>query len=333
MKVLIVDHEQVRQLLPMKECINGMQEMFETMARGEAILPLRQMLRQPDQRGLLAVMPGFLGNPKAIGAKVITVFPGNLETRYDSHQGAVLLFETENGRLLSINDATSITATRTAAVSAVATRALARKDSSTVAILGSGTQALKHVEAMLAVLNIKKFRVWSRNRDHASRMARKANSLFDLKIEETSSAREAVTGADVICTTTSAKEPILNGEWIAEGAHINAVGYFSPSSRELDSEAVARSSLFVDRRESTINEAGEFRMARDEGKIDDSHIKGEIGDVLIGKVPGRRDGAEITLFRSLGIATEDVAATMKIYKNSLSKNIGNWVEFSAEREV
>ncbi len=333
MKVLVIGHEQVRQLLPMKECVEAMQEMFESIARGETLLPLRQIMNQPDQRGLLALMPCFLASPRAIGAKVITVFPGNLDSPYDSHQGAVLLFETENGRLLSIMDATSITSIRTAAASAVATRALARKESAVVAILGSGTQALKHIEAMRSILEIEKVRVWSRNREHALRLARKAVSLFDFEVEEVPSAKETVMDADVICTTTSAKEPILKGEWITDGAHVNAVGFSSPASRELDSDAVARSSMFVDKRESAFNEAGEFRIAREEGKIDDSHIKGEIGDVLIGKIRGRTGRREITLFRSLGIATEDITSAYAIYQNALSKNLGNWMEFSAEREV
>ena len=334
MKTLILGHDQVKQLLTMKECIEVIEAMFKALAEGKVVLPLRQVVFDPEQKGALGSMPSYLGEPKAFGSKVITYFKENTDTKYDSHQGAVLLFETENGRLLGIMDATSITAIRTAAASGVATRLLAKRRCKTLAILGSGTEAETHLEAMLAVRDLERVRVWSRNLDHARKFIERNSVSFptvDLKAAD--SVRQAVSEADIICTTTSAVEPVLAGEWISSGAHINAVGSSSPTARELDSAAVVRSRLFVDRRESALSEAGDFMIPKKEGLIDDSHILGEIGEVLLGKVVGRQSDSEVTLFKSLGIATEDVAAAHSLYTKALSSGAGTWVEFNGERKT
>jgi len=300
------------------------------------------MISQPDKKGLIAWMPSYLGAAKkAIGAKVITVFPGNLNSTLDTHQGAILLFETEGGRLLAAVDATSVTAIRTAAVSAVATRALARAEATELAILGSGTQARSHLNAMLLARRITKVRLWSRNPEHAQRFLdrwlssrHESSSKYPEtpEIQILPSVKEAVEDADIICTTTSTTQPILEGRWIPNGAHINAVGAYTPSTRELDSVAVARSLLFVDSRESAMKEAGDFLIPKNEGAITDSHIRGELGEVLEGKVRGRTSDADVTVFKSLGLATEDLAAAQYIYEKALSRSIGTWLEFSGERE-
>ncbi|MDG6997149.1 MAG: ornithine cyclodeaminase family protein [Nitrososphaerota archaeon] len=334
MKTLILGHDQVKQLLTMKDCIEAIEAMFMTLAAGKAVLPLRQVMFDPEKKGALASMPSYLGEPKAFGAKVITYFMGNMNTKFDSHQGAVLLFETENGRLLGIMDASSITAIRTAAASGVATRLLARRNSKTLAILGSGTEATTHLEVMLAVREVERVLVWSKTPDHARKFVERNTTSFprvELKVAE--SIRQAVSNADIICTTTGAVEPILAGEWIKQGAHINAVGSSLPTARELDSAAVLKSRLFVDRKESALREAGDFLIPKKEGLIDDSHIKGEIGEVLTGRVIGRREESDVTLFKSLGIATEDVAAAHLLYTKALSQGSGTWVEFSSERET
>lgn len=331
MKILVLGGEQVESLLAMDDCIRVMRDALQALAKGQAVLPLRQILRQPDGAGLLAIMPSFLDNLPALGLKAISVFFGNIGTTYESHQGAVLLFETKNGRLLSIQDASSITAIRTAAVSAVATDLLARKDASTLGILGSGTQAITHLESMLSVRKgIQKIRVWSRNPDHAKAFAKHESGRHRLGIEAVDSPEGAVSGADIVCTTMSAKSPVLMGSWLTPGMHINAVGG-GPGIRELDTDAVVKSRLFVDRRESTLNEAEDFKLAKQEGLIGDGHIRGEIGEILIGKVPGRGSEKEITLFRSLGLAIEDLAAAHYLYNQAVSKNVGNWVEFNQER--
>ncbi len=331
MKTLVLGWEEVTKLLTMSECIKIMRGALEALARGEAVLPLRQMVKQPDGKGLLAVMPSYLGNLPALGIKTISVFPGNIGTPYESHQGAVLLFETKNGRLLSIQDASSITAIRTAAVSGVATELLARKDASTLGILGSGTQAAMHVEAMLTVRRgIRKILVWSRNPKHANAFVQRESTRHGVDFKVVDSPEGAVSGVDIVCTTTSASSPILKGAWLSPGMHINVVGG-GPGVRETDGEAVVKSGLFVDRRESVQNEAEDFKIPKQEGLITDDHIRGEIGEILTGKAQGRRSENEITLFRSLGLAVEDLAASDYLYKQAISKDMGTWIEFNQDR--
>jgi ornithine cyclodeaminase/alanine dehydrogenase-like protein (mu-crystallin family) len=331
-KILILDQASVRRLLPMAECIDVMAETLSGLARGEALLPLRQVLLLPGGKAAFAAMPAYLATPPAVGLKVITVFPGNHGTAYDSHQGAVLLFETEHGRLLAILDASSITAIRTAAVSGVATRALARPDASRLALLGTGVQALTHLEAIAHVRPLASVRVWSRDPAKAAAFAATARARHSLEVEAAPSAREAVAGAGVVCTVTSSREPVLEGSWLAPGTHVNAVGASLPSARELDSAAVARSRVFVDRRESAAHEAGDLLIPTAEGAIGADHVLGEIGEVLTGRVAGRRAPEDVTLFKSLGLAVEDLAAAHHVYRRAREVGAGTWVELGGARD-
>jgi ornithine cyclodeaminase len=240
--------------------------------------------------------------------------------------GAVILFDTQHGLLRAIVDGTAVTAIRTAAVSGVATRLLAREDAGDLAIIGAGTQARTHLEAMLNVRIIWRVRVFSLPLEGATEFARRESKRHGIEVEVKEAAQEAVEGADLICTTTTAKKPVLQGAWIAPGAHINAVGAFQPATRELDTAAVVQARLYVDRRESALNEAGEFLIPKQEGVISDDHIVGELGEVLIGKVPGRCSPNEITLFKSLGIAVEDLAAAHYVLKKATEKNQSTWVD-------
>jgi ornithine cyclodeaminase/alanine dehydrogenase-like protein (mu-crystallin family) len=323
MPLLFLNHAEVESLLPMDECIEVVEQALRALARDEAVQPLRSAHWLPDRHGLLGVMPGVLGSlgseAPVMGVKVITVMPGNHAHGEESHQGIVVLFEQERGRPLAVLDATAVTAIRTAAASAVATRALARTEAGDLAILGSGTQARSHLDAMRAVRTLRRVRVWSRNPESARRFAEAEGQRLGLAVEAMASAREAVEGADLICTVTAATDPVLEGGWISPGAHVNAVGACTPKARELDSAAVARSLLFVDRRESALAEAGDFLLARSEGAISDDHILGELGELLEGKIPGRRSTEEITLFKSLGIAVEDLAAGRHVYRKAVAK--------------
>ena len=320
MDVLIINDRQVRSLLPMDVCIELMAHALETLAREDALQPLRTAMWQPDRTGLLGLMPGWLGEPRTLGIKVVTVFPGNHGTDLDAHQGVVLLFDTDDGRLLAVIDATEITGIRTAAVSAVATRCLAAPEASDLAILGSGTQARSHLEAMLLVRPITRVRVWSRNHDAARRFADAASKRHGCQVEPMATARDAVSGADIICTTTAAIEPVLEGAWIAAGAHVNAVGACMARARELDTSAVKQSRLFVDRRESAMHEAGDFLIPKLEGALNDAHIIGELGEVLTGRVAGRTIGTDRTLFKSLGLAVEDLAAAHHVFAAARAGN-------------
>jgi ornithine cyclodeaminase len=331
MKTLIIPQSAVPGLLPMDACIEAMAEALTAVAAGDAALPLRSMVWLPDKSGLLGLMPAYLGAPRSLGLKVITYLPANHGSDRDSHQGAVLLFDTATGSLRAIIDASSITAIRTAAVSGLATRLLAREDAGDLAILGSGVQASAHLTAMRAVRTLRRIRVVSASIEKARAFAAAHARAAGVPIEPMAEAREAVAGADLICTTTSSREPILAGAWIAAGAHINAVGACFPTARELDTAAVVRSRLYVDRRESALAEAGDFLIPRSEGAVGDGHIIGEIGDILVGRVPARRAQDEVTLFKSLGIAVEDLAAAHVIEARARAQGAGIPVDFGGHR--
>jgi ornithine cyclodeaminase len=316
----------------MEACIAAMEDVLSSLARGEAIQPLRSVLRLPAGKGAFGVMPGQVSKPNAFGIKVITVFPGNEGTKYDSHQGAVLLFEPEHGTIVAVMDAASVTGIRTAAVSAVATRLLSREDAGDLAILGSGVQARSHLEAMRAVRKIRRLRVWSRNDANARSFAEWAGQRFGVTAETSATVRDAVADADIICTTTSSRVPILSGEWLSPGAHLNVVGSSVPTGREVDAEAVRRSRLFTDRIESAMAEAGDFLLARNEGVVTDSHLLGEIGELLVGTKAGRTSDADITMFKSLGLAVEDVASAHVVWTEAERRNAGTVVELGGIRE-
>lgn len=329
MKTLVLSATEIRRLLPMRTCMDLMADALRTLGRGAALNPLRSGMHLPDQRGLIGLMPGYMSSPATLGLKVVAVFPGNHGTAYDSHQGLVVLFETEHGSPVAILDAAEITAIRTAAASGAATELLAREDAGDVAILGSGVQARTHLEAMLQARAIHRVRVYSPNVERCRGFATREAQRHDVRVEVADSARAAVQDADIICTTTSASEPVLEGAWIAEGAHINAVGSSIAQARELDTEAVVRSRLFVDRRESTLNEAGDFLFPKQEGAIGDDHIVGEIGEILLGECQGRGGPDEITLFKSLGLAVEDLAAAYHVFERARAEGVGTPVEIGA----
>jgi ornithine cyclodeaminase len=324
MRLLFLSASDVARLLPMRECMTAVAGALEALARGDGINPLRDITWLPGGAGALGTMPAYLEG--AMGAKVISVFPGNHDVGLESHYGVVVLFETERGLPLAVVDASSVTAIRTAAASGVATRALAREAASELALLGSGVQAASHLEAMLVARAVERVRVWSPNEDRARAFAEREGERHGVPVAVAATAEDAVRGADVVCTVTSAREPVLRGEWLSPGAHVNAVGACSPPARELDAAAVARSRFFVDRRESALAEAGDFLLAREEGAVTDDHIRGELGDVLAGRVAGRTSEADVTVFESLGIGVEDVASARYLYDEATRAGAGAWVD-------
>jgi alanine dehydrogenase len=358
--LLYLGSDEVERLLPMGECIALMEEVLRDLARGVGVQPLRSVMRLDGVPGLLGIMPGQIvaaglgsaGQPPAraagsagggaakiaevgaggalsggapvsvAGLKVVSIFPGNRERGDESHFGAVLLFETETGRPIAYLDAAAITAIRTAAVSAVATRLLARADAGELALLGAGVQARSHLAALREVRELRRVWVWSRRPESARSFAAEQSARHRLPVEAAPSAAAAVAGADLVCTVTASHQPVLAGEWLSPGVHVNAVGASHAAARELDSAAVARARLFVDRRESTINEAGDFLVPLREGVIAEDHIQGEIGDLLLGRLTGRRSASEITLFKSLGLAVEDLAAAHHVYRQAVAQGRG-----------
>jgi ornithine cyclodeaminase len=337
MQTLLFSDRDVAELLPMRECIAVMADALRSLARNDAVLPLRSVTKVPGSPNLLAMMPGMLGvasgGRTAIGAKVISVFPGNDASPYDSHIGVVLLFDAHHGQLLAIMDASSVTAIRTAAVSGVATDVLARPDAGDLAILGAGVQAMTHLDAMRVVRSLRRVRVWSRSSDRAARFAERAAERFGLIVERVDDPAAAVRGADIVCTVTASREPVLRGEWLAHGAHVNAVGAALSTTRELDTEAVRRARLFVDRRESAMAESGDVLIPIAEGAITAGHIKGELGELLLGRVLARVSEDEVTLFKSLGLAIEDVAAAQHIHQQGIARGLGTRVSLGGLRDV
>jgi len=314
MDPLFIDKEKIASLLPMEECIEVMEKMFRSLAAGECLQPLRNIMRLPDGSGVLGMMPGHAAKLGVMGIKVISVFHANKEAGFPSHQGIVMLFDAKNGQPLMLFDALEITAIRTAAASAVATKLLARDNSSTLAIIGSGEQAKRHIEAMLLVRNIKQVNLWSRNENNAKHLANELSAEYNIPVHIKKNVQQAVEHADIICTVTASKEPVVMGDWIAAGTHINAVGSSIAAARELDTATIVRSRLFTDRYESLFNEAGDFLIPKKEGAITDDHVKAEIGEVLSGTKKGRENNEEITVFKSLGIATEDIFSAYHIYE-------------------
>ena len=325
----------------MAECIEAMSAAFTRLAHGEVLLPLRQVVSIPGTPNLFALMPGQLAgaavSAAALGAKVITVFPGNHATELDSHLGVVLLFDDADGRLIAIIDASSVTAIRTAAVSALATRLLANPGAGDIAILGTGVQAMTHLEAMREVRHLRRVRVWSRSAERRARFASRAGQRLAVEVEAMPDAESCVRGADIVCTVTSSREPVLRGDWLEPGAHVNAVGAALPGARELDTAAVLRAGVWVDRMESAMAEAGDILIPLAEGAIRAGHVRGELGGLLAGTVKGRESPREVTLFeltlfKSLGLAIEDLAAARVIHDRAVAAGRGQWIELGGSRK-
>ncbi len=321
MKLLILNEHEVEQLLTMRDCIAVMEEALADLGRGNVHNPLRSIVRAQGAAGFLGLMPAYRGgNQPAYGLKEICVYPDNPARGLDTHLGGVLLHSGDTGHLIAVMNASAITAIRTAAVSAVATKLLARQDAHILAILGAGVQARSHLRAIPIVRDISAVRIFSRTRQKAEALAEGTARVVD-------SVEEALSGADIVVTATSSREPIIRREWIEPGTHINAVGSSIAAARELDSATVAASSLFVDRRESTVNESGDYLMALREGSIGPDHIRAELGELLLGRASGRTSAEEITLFKSLGLAIEDLATAQFLYAEAQRRGSGTWVEF------
>jgi ornithine cyclodeaminase/alanine dehydrogenase-like protein (mu-crystallin family) len=316
----------VRRLLPMAACIDLMQRTMIAVSQERAVAPLRSVLKLPDRRGMLGIMPGYQPEPECFGIKLISLMPANKPPQFSSHLGLVLLFEAEHGQPIALVDGAQITAIRTAAASGLATRLLARADARELAILGAGAQAASHLEAMLAVRALRRVRVWARDAAKAQAFA-DAHAAAGCSIEPATSVREAVRAADIVCTVTKAREPILAGDWLEPGMHLNVVGSSQASAAEIDAQAVVRSRMFVDRRESTLNEGGEYRRALQAGLIGPEHILAEIGEVAAGNKDGRRSPQEITLYKSLGIAPQDLAAAHFVLDQAGAAGAGQLLEF------
>jgi ornithine cyclodeaminase len=318
---VVLSESDVRRLLRMPDLIDTMERALRAFSDGAVQQPLRTVLNIGADIAFFGVMPAFQASPPALGTKLVTVAPRNAARGLPTHLATILLMDPATGELLAVLDGRYITEARTAAVSAAATRALARADASVLAILGSGVQAHSHLEALALVRPLREVRIWSPTAHHRTRFVEVHRSAVPL-IFAADSAREAVRDADLIVTVTASAEPVLRSEWVADGAHICAVGACRPDMRETDTALVQRARVYVDSRPGALAEAGDVVIPIEENAYAADSIAGEIGELFGGRIAGRGSDADVTLFKSLGMAIEDVAAADAVYRRAAEVGLG-----------
>jgi ornithine cyclodeaminase/alanine dehydrogenase-like protein (mu-crystallin family) len=310
-----IDREEVAGRLTYEMCIPIVRHAMIAFSRGETRQLLRSIIPLADGR-MFGVMPGAMGTRAPFGAKLISVFPENFARGIQSHQGLVILFDPESGVPVCVVHAGEITAIRTAAASAVATEALARKDARRLAILGYGEQAATHARAISKVRKLESISIWGRSPERAREFARRMQAELALPVSSDTTVEEAVGKAEIICTVTSAVEPVLKGAWVLPGTHLNLVGSSHAGPVEVDNDLVVRSRFIADSREGVLNQGAEFLKAKAAGLIGDDHIVAEIGQVLAGDIEGRRSAEEITVYKSLGHVVQDLATAWALYSRN-----------------
>ena len=325
--MIVLSNDDIAALLPMAEAIEVIDAVMRGVSRGGAEMPLRNVV-PVGGRNMMGVMPGALRGPDCYGVKLVSLFPDNPARGLSGHRGAMVLFEAETGGAVAMMDAGLLTALRTAAASAVATRALARTDAQRLAIIGTGEQAVHHLEAMLCVRPIRCVHVAGRDADKAADFARRARQRHpQLAIDSGTDVRTAVAGADIVCTVTNAATPVLHGRWLEDGMHLNIVGASIPAKREIDDDAVLKARIFVDYRPSALAQAGELVEMIAAGRIAETALQAEIGAVLEGDAGGRATPREVTLYRSLGVVAQDLAAAQHALARAESEGRGQRVSF------
>jgi len=310
-----IDRDEVAKRLTYDVCIPIVRDAMIAFSKGQTRQLLRSAIPLADGH-LFFIMPGALGEAASFGAKLLSVFPDNPGQGRRSHQGIVVLFEPSTGEPVCILDAGEITAIRTGAASAVATDALARPASHVLAIAGYGHQAMTHARAMCRVRDIRSIRVWGRSAERAEACCTSMSAEFGIPVTRAANVQELVAEADIVCTVTSAREPILKGEWVRPGTHVNVVGSSIAGPVEIDNDLVARSRFFVDSREGVLRQGSEFLNAKEAGLIGDEHILAEIGQVLAGEAVGRQSDGDVTIYKSLGHVVQDLASAWALYSES-----------------
>jgi ornithine cyclodeaminase/alanine dehydrogenase-like protein (mu-crystallin family) len=322
--MLVLAGRHVRELLPYDECAQVMRRALAGLADGTLQQPLRTIVRPAGAAGFMALMPAYASGT-AYGLKALCITPGNPAIGKDAHQGGVLLFAADTGEPLAMVNASAVTEIRTAAVSAVATDLLARAGAAELAIIGTGVQARAHARALAATRPLTGIRIAGRDPARAREMAAGLAAELGLPVSAHEAARDAIEGADIVVTATSSSEPVLSRAWLAAGTHVNAVGACVPDAREIDTATMAEAALFADSRESVRNEAGDYLLARREGA--DNPVRAELGELLTGAAAGRADAGEITVFESLGLAAEDLAAASYLYEKATRLGAGTAADF------
>jgi alanine dehydrogenase len=324
--MLVLSERDVQRLLNIEELIQALEQAHIQYSTGKAVMPVRLVVPLPQIHGRITGMPGYLTQDKALGMKVVTYFQNNPKQDLPAILATIMLFSAETGKLIAVIDGSFITAIRTACASAMATKGLANPNTPVAGILGAGVQARAHIQALCRVKKLQRIKIYSPLGISAERVRQELESEVGVDIEVVSSAEDTVRGADLVVTVTTAKEPVLELEWLKPGAHINAVGSHRPDLREIDGTTLARSKVVVDSREAVMAECGDILLAIKENSITENSIHAEIGEVLAGTKPGRTSADEITLYKSVGIAIQDVAAAHLIYHKALEKKVGREVE-------
>ena len=324
--MLVLSEKEIRRLIDIEEMIGALEKAHLQFSTGKAVMPVRLVVPLPQIKGRITSMPAYLGEDRALGMKVVTYFQQNPKEGLPAILATIMLYSPETGKILALMDGSFITAVRTACASAMATKILANPESSTLGVLGAGVQARAHIRALCQVRAIKRIKLYSPSGNSARRLKEELEPEVKIEIEPVESAEKTVRGADLLVTATTAKEPILNSSWLRPGAHINAIGSHRPDLREIDAATMKRAKVFVDSREAIMVECGDVLLAIKEGAIAERHASVEIGEVLAGNKPGRTTPEEITLYKSVGIAVQDVAAAQLVYQKALEKKVGTNVE-------
>ena len=324
MKLLVLAGHHVHELLTYRECAEVMRGALAARARGEIQQPLRTIVRPRDAAGFMVLMPAY--SPDAgYGLKALCITPGNPAAGKDTHQGGVLLFDVSTGEPRALVNASAVTEIRTAATSAVATDLLARPGAAELAIIGTGVQGRAHAHAIAATRDLTGIRLAGRDLARTRTLAAELTGQLDVLVSAYDDVPAAVAGADIVVTATTATEPVLRREWLAPGAHVNAVGAYTPTTRELDTATMAEAAVFADSRESVSSEAGDFLIAKREGA--DNPVRAELGELITGTATGRAYDDELTVFESLGLAAEDLAAASFLYEKAVRLGAGTAAEF------
>ncbi len=319
---LLLSLDDVQSVLAMGPCIDAVEEAFRQYSLGNVVQPTRPTIRIAEHRALINAMPAYIGGVEALGVKWVGGYLGNPALGLPVVQAIIILNDGTNMSPLAVMNGTYITAVRTGAAAGVATRHLARADAATAGIIGAGVQAKTQLEAVCAVRPITSARVYDVFPEAAAKFAAEMSARLGITVTAAATAEEAVRGVDVICTASTSKTPVVLGEWLKAGAHINGIGSHSTDARELDTASVVRSRVIVDTMDAAMAEAGDILMPIAEGAITADHIAGELGDVITGKIPGRSSETEITLFKSQGLAIQDVATAQLVYKAAVAQGIG-----------
>jgi alanine dehydrogenase len=319
---LLLTERDVRAVLSMPDLIEAMERALSAYSSGRAVQPVRTTIQVDAAPSFFAVMPASLTSPAAVGAKLVTVYPGNHDKHLPSHLATIILLDAATGGLVALMDGRYITEARTAAVSAVSVKHLAAPHAATLAIIGSGVQARSHLEAIRCVRTLKDVRVWSPTSAHAEAFAAEVNAAGDVRVHVAPTAAVAVRGADIIALTTASRVPVIADEDVALGAHICAVGACRPDQREMPTALVTRARVFVDARVGALAEAGDILLPMHEGAFGADHIAGELGELLPGRVAGRQSAQQVTLFKSLGMAVEDVVTAALVVERARAAGLG-----------